>query len=222
MRLHLLGGVVFMGLLAVTAISKAQDKADKAKKDNKVDYAKVAAGGPGVSNVVRDAKGRILSVLVVGRSRISTVLGAAKGKEIAQQRASLQADAEFVKWLGSKVEVHENAQNETTLFLEGSEENDKEALRESGKSVEKTSEQYKRTAQGFVRGMQIVYKDTSGKKKEMTIVKKWRSKTAEAIENIGKKKPTDDKPADKKPATDRPAGKRADKVIRDEKVRIKE
>lgn len=219
MRPQLLGGVVLVGVLALTSVSPAEEKV---AKEEKVDYEKVAAGGPGVSNVVRDRKGRIVSVLIVGRSRISTVLGAAKGKEVAQQRASLMADAEFSKWLGSKVEVHESDKNETTLFLEGSEENDKEALRESGKAVEKTSAEFKRISRSFIRGLQVVYREVSGKKKELTLVKKWRAKTAEAIEKIGKD--GDKKDGARKDGAKKDGGKRKkdDKVIEDEKTTIKE
>src|SRR5258707_1935816 len=123
MRPQFLVGMVLVAFLALAVLANVDARAPK--KEVKVDYSQVAAGGPGVSNVVRDKKGRILSVLIVGRSRISTVLGATKGKEIAARRASLAADAEFVKWLGSKVDVRESDKDETTLFLEGAEDNDK-------------------------------------------------------------------------------------------------
>jgi hypothetical protein len=221
MRQKWLGGLVVLGLVALASLSGG---AAPAPGKDRIDYSQVAAAGPGVSSVVRDDKGRILSVLVVGRSRISTVLGAGKGKEVALQRASLQADSEFVKWLGSKVEVHENAQNETTLFLEGSEANDREALRESGKSVEKTSEQYTRTAQRLVRGLQLVHRELNAGKKELTIVKKWYARNAQAIASIGKNWPVQKKDENKsRPAeAARPARKRADKTLEDEKVTIRE
>jgi hypothetical protein len=216
-----LGGMVVLGLVALASLSRGA--APVLGKD-KVDYSKVAAGGPGVSSVVRDDKGRIHSVLVVGRSRISTVLGAGKGKEVTLQRASLQADSEFVKWLGSKVEVHENAQTETTLFLEGSEENDREALRESGKAVEKITEQYTRTAQRLVRGMQLVHRELNADKKELTIVKKWHARNAQAIASIDKKDAVQKEDQNKTMPAEaaRPARKRADKTLEDEKVTIKE
>jgi hypothetical protein len=122
------------------------------------------------------------------------------------------------------VEVHEHAQNETTLFLEGSEENDGEALRESGKALEKTTEHYTRKAQRLVRGMQLVHRELNAGKKELTIVKKWYARNAEAIANIGKQE--GDKKQEQikeKPAqAARPARKRADKTLEDEKVTIRE
>jgi hypothetical protein len=221
MGLQQLGGMVVLGLVALASLSRG---AAPAPDKDRVDYSQVAAGGPGVSSVVRDEKGRILSVLVVGRSRISTVLGAGKGKEVALQQASLQADSEFVKWLDSKVEVHENAQNETTLFLEGSEENDTEALRESGMAVEKTTEQYTRTAQHLVRGMQLVHRELNAGKKELTIVKKWHARNAEAIASIVKKGLVQREDQNKRRPVEaaRPARKQADKTLEDEKVTIKE
>src|SRR5262249_11545353 len=137
MKTRLLGGLMLLGL--VVLLSFSQGHAQAPQKAARVNYSKVAAGGPGVSNVVCDDKGRIVSALIVGRSRISTVLGASRGKEVALQRASLVADAEFVKWLGSKVSVHESDRSEATLFLQGAESNDADALSESGKSLEKTS-----------------------------------------------------------------------------------
>ena len=56
--------------------------------------------GPGVHNIKKDDKGRVQSLVVVGQSRISTVLGAAKGKEVARKRAAQSANAVFVQWLG--------------------------------------------------------------------------------------------------------------------------
>src|SRR5262249_57301800 len=105
MRRRLSTGIVLVGVLALTSFSTGDDKPAKKAK---FDYEKAAAGGPGVSNVVRDKKGRILSVLIVGRSRLSTVLGAAKGQEVAAQRASLMADARFVQRLRRQRAGHQN------------------------------------------------------------------------------------------------------------------
>jgi hypothetical protein len=213
MRSALLRGFLLWTLLALLPFCPGNAQPpEKPEKSAAVEYEKVAGGGPGVSGVVRDEQGRIRSVLVVGRSRISTVLGAAKGKEVALQRASLAADVEFVKWLGSKVEVHESLSKETTLFLEG-EDNDPGALRESGKAVEKTSAQYKRLSSGFVRGLQTVYRHVDGTRKELTLVKRWSARRALAIEKLGGGQ---DKPAS------RPTRALDDRTIEDEKVTIKE
>src|SRR5262249_10916220 len=172
MKKRLSGGLMLLGL--VVLLSFSQGNAQPPQKAARIDYTRVAAGGPGVSNVVCDDKGRIVSALIVGRSRISTVLGASRGREVALQRASLVADAEFVKWLGSKVTVHESDRSETTLFLQGAEGNDGDALSESGKSLEKTSAGYRRVSQGLVRGLQLVHREVSASRKELTVVKKWQ------------------------------------------------
>jgi hypothetical protein len=212
MRSRLSRGLLLLAVFGLLSFSRSNAQTpQKTEKQAQPEYEKVAAGGPGVSSVLCDEQGRIRSLLVVGRSRISSVLGASKCKEVALQRASLQADVEFIKWLGSKVEVHESASKETTLFLEGSQDNDSTALRESGKAIEKTSAEHKRISAGFVRGLQTVYRHVDGAKKELTLAKKWSASRARAIELI-----------DPSNAKSRPASKPADKRIEDEKVAIKE
>ena len=72
---------------------------------------------------------------------------------MARKKAEQSAKAAFVKWLGEAVVVCENAENETTLFLQGEESKDKDALSEAGKAVEKSSDTYKSVAAGLVRGL---------------------------------------------------------------------
>jgi hypothetical protein len=52
--------------------------------------------GPGIHNIKKDDKGRVQSLILVGQSRISTVLGATKGKEVARKRAEQSAKATFM------------------------------------------------------------------------------------------------------------------------------
>lgn len=199
-----------------------------AKKDTqKVDYSQIAQAGPGVYKIEMDKQGRILSCVVVGSSRISTVLGIAKGKEVARQRAELRAKGEFVKWLKEKVSVHQKSDDETIIFLEGNEENDKEALRESGKSVEKTTATFSTAAEGLARGLQVVHVEISGKEKEYALVLKWKAKTAAAVKEVERDLNSDAKDESKKPETkkdgDRKAAekKKADnKKITDKKITI--
>jgi len=193
--------------VVLCAVVRAEDKKEnKDPKARKVDPAKIAEAGPGVYNIEFDAKGRITSLLVVGTARISTVLGAAKGKEVARTRASLACDAEFVKFLKSEVKAYEKTEDETVIFLEGNEGNDKDAMNESGKSIEKTSVKLERSAQGMIRGMQVAYVETSEKEKTYYLVKRWRAKTSAGAAKLeedlkdGKKKDGDkkSKPEDKK------------------------
>ena len=146
--------------------------------------------GPGVHNIKKDGKGRVQSLVVVGQSRISTVLGAAKGKELARKRAEQSAKAAFVKWLGEAVVVCENAENETTLFLQGEESNDKDALSEAGKAVEKSSDTYKSVAAGLVRGLLNCSTPTSNAEdKEYTVVYGWSLANAKSAKDAATNDP---------------------------------
>ena len=124
-------GFVSVGTLAsANAAEKKKDASPAAKEDAGSTAEEMDAyyqQGPAV-HVKKDGKGRLEKVIVVGRARISTVLGAAKGKEMARKKAAQNAKAEFVKWLGEKVEVREKSENEATLFLTGAEENGKDSL----------------------------------------------------------------------------------------------
>ena len=76
---------------------------------------------------------------------------------MARKRAEQSAKAAFVKWLGEAVVVCENSENETTMFLQGEESKDKNALSEAGKAVEKNSDTYKSVAAGLVRGLTLLH-----------------------------------------------------------------
>ena len=155
--------------------------------------------GPGIHNIKKDNKGRVKSLIVVGQSRISTVLGATKGKEVARKRAEQSAKAAFVQWLGDKVEVHEGQDNETTLFLQGDEGNDKEALSEAGKAVEKNTDTYKSVAGGLVRGLTLLHSNLNAEDKEYSVVYGWSLANAKSAKDTATHDPgIDDKP----PASD--------------------
>jgi hypothetical protein len=201
MKLRLFLTLPPLALCAAAALLPADEKSPTEKQASKADdYSMIAQAGPGVYKIDFDKQGRIQSCIVVGSSRISTALGAAKGKEVARQRAELRAKAELVKWLKEKVSVHQKSEDETIIFLEGNEENDKDALRESGKSVEKTTAKFETTAEGLARGLQVVHVEINGKEKEYSLVLKWKAKTAEAVKDVERNMNT---PAEEK----KPAGK---------------
>ena len=182
-----------------TAVGLAQEKKEGAEPkavSAEEQMESLVKLGPGVppANIKRDSKGRVQSLVVIGQARLSTVLGAAKGKEMARKKARQSANAEFVKWLGEKVEVHESQDNEATLFLQGEEGNDKEALSEAGKAVEKSSDSYKSVAEGLVRGLVVLHSDLNAETKTCTIVCGWSLANAKAAKHtathdpgIGKK-----------------------------------
>jgi hypothetical protein len=114
------------------------------------------------------------------------VLGAAKGKEVARQRAELNAKAALVKWLGEKVAIHQKTEDETILFLEGEEGKgkDKDTIKESGKSIEKTEKTIQSVASSMLRGMKIVHVEISGEEKNYTLVMKWDVKGSNAAKEL--------------------------------------
>jgi hypothetical protein len=172
--------------------------------------------GPGIHNIKKDNKGRVQSLIVVGQSRLSTVLGATKGKELARKRAEQSAKAAFVKWLGEAVVVCESAQNETTLFLQGEEGNNKDALSEAGKAVEKNSDTYKSVAAGLVRGLTLLHSNLNAEDKECSVVYGWSLANAKSAKDTA----THDPGIDAKPAASESAGKKISdqKKIRSQKA----
>ena len=161
---------------------------DKDKKDAEVEKAlsKIVQLGPGVHAIKKDKQGRITSCIIVGQSRISTVLGKTKGLQDARDKARLDGSAQFVKWLKEKVRVHEKSENETILFIEGSEDNDNEALKESGKAVEKNTKKFQSISEGMVRGLQVLHLEVSNKDQTYTLVLGWSADDAKAAEQAEK------------------------------------
>jgi hypothetical protein len=183
MRVFLFAVAAFAAL-SFTGGVRAEDKKD----DDEVGKAlsKIVQLGPGVHAIKKDDKGRIISCIMVGQSRISTVLGATKGLETARERARLAASGEFVKWLKEKVSIHVKTDDQTTLFLEGAEGNDKDALKESGKAVESTSKTMDSITEGLVRGLQVLHVEVSDKDKTYSILLGWDAKTAAATNGVEK------------------------------------
>jgi hypothetical protein len=170
----------------------AQESNDSARSPAEKTMAKIAALGPGVHAIQKDKKGRITSCVVVGQSRISTALGKAKGLEEARKRAALSASAEFVKWLKQDVTIVENTDDETVTLLEGTEEDNQDALKESGKAVEKTDTKIKSISQGLVRGLQVLYVRTEGESKTLTVVEGWKADTSEQVKKVASDSKKDD------------------------------
>ena len=178
-------------LLLGGQVSHAQKEAGEGSSVEE-QMAKIAALGPGVHAIQKDKKGRITSCIVVGQSRISTALGKSKGLEVARKRADLSASAEFVKWLKQDVTVVENTDDETVTLLEGTEEDNKDTLKESGKAVEKTGSKMTSISQGLVRGLQVLDVKTDGESKTITVLKGWKATTAEGVKKVASDSKKDD------------------------------
>ncbi len=177
-----------VALFITAALLPADNPQDK-KDDKEALYARLAGGPSGVckTEMEKDNKGRIGAVLVVGKSRISTVLGKAKGLEIAQQRAVNDAKGKFMQWLKEDVTIRQGQDDETVILLEGMEEDGKDGgKKESGKAIEKNTTKFESVAKGLLRGLQIVYYDQDGKELAYTVVMKWSTKSNEAARQAEK------------------------------------
>ncbi len=210
--------VVALAFAFNTAISSAQEKKQDAEaKAGSVEEQmdNLVKQGPGIHNVKKDSKGRVQSLIVVGQARISTVLGAGKGKEIARKKAEQSAKAAFVKWLGDSVEIRESQDNETTLFLQGEEGNDKEALSEAGKAVEKSGDTYRSVANGLIRGLTVLHADLNAEDKECTVVYGWSLANAKSAKHTA----THDSGIDEKPAAPEPPATSGNNISDKKKLR---
>jgi len=210
----------FACFLALNTAVWAQET-DQKDKSEKIDaspsieeqMAKLVALGPGVHNVKKDKKGRILSCIVVGQSRISTALGKSKGLEVARDKAGLACSAEFVKWLKEDVKIFQSTDDETIILLTGEEGGENESILESAKAVEKSTKKIESVSTGLIRGLLILHKEVDSADKTYTLVKGWKAETADAAKKIDDKSPKDSiKSASKK---------KQDKNIEDEAVTSK-
>ena len=96
-----------MALAGLIGSSQAQQTVPEAT-DSAGKIQQLAELGPGVHKIQKDEAGRMKSCVIVGQARISTVLGNAKGLELARKRANLSANAEFVKWMEGNVKAVES------------------------------------------------------------------------------------------------------------------
>ena len=170
-------------MLGFLSMVRADDKNDESEARA---LNKLVELGPGVHAIKKDDKGRIVSCVIVGQSRVSTTLGKTKGLQVARDRARLEAQAQFVSWLKSKTVLFQKSEEETIIFMEGAQENDKNAMKESGKSVEKTTKNIESTAQGLIRGFQLLHTDTNGEDNTFTAVYGWDVSTAKATKGVEK------------------------------------
>ena len=134
---------------------------------------RLAELGPGVHEVKAE-RGRLKSLKIVGQERISTVLGEAKGLQVAQNRASLKANAVFVDWMKTHVTSIASSNDETIITMLGDGQN----VGEQGKSSETTRQEIATKAEGLVRGLTLVAKDQNPDTKMMTLIFSWSPEKA--------------------------------------------
>jgi hypothetical protein len=145
---------------------------------------KIASLGPGVHEIQKNKNGQIISCVIVGQARISTVLGASKGIQTARQKAELATSGEFVKWLNEKVNVTQSSDEETIILTEGSENNGAELIKESGKSIEKNSVKMQSISGGLVKGLEVLYSEIDADGKTYTIIKGWNLRNSKAVDKV--------------------------------------
>ena len=182
--------------LVISTISYAD--AQESPKDA---VERMAQMGAGVHDVKKDDTGVLQSLKVVGQERISKALGPAKGLMMAQKRASLKANAEFIEWMEKNVASVATRDDQTILILSGDGEN----VSEQGKSEEKTSEQITQVAQGVVKGLKLVGKDQDPKTGLLTLVYSWSPSGAQFANEA--KQANNRAPADLAQPNDREDGK---------------
>ena len=148
----------------------AQDKSPSSEDQIK----QLAELGPGVHKIKKDESGRMQSCVIVGSSRMSTVLGTAKGLETARKRATLSARAEFVRWMKTAVVAVQSMSDESIVYLQGS----GGAVSESGKGTEVTKDNVDTLSAGLVRGMTVIGFNQDPKSEMLTVVYGWSPKFA--------------------------------------------
>jgi hypothetical protein len=174
----------FIGVSPSVGQQKEGKKENKdVKKQNKSKNVELALEkGQGVHVYKRDKQGRIHVCYIVGKARISTIFGEDQGLLDARKAAERDCRTAYMNWIKTSVTVCEKNDNERILFKEGSKDNDKETMRESGKIVDKTTNEFKSTAEGLMRGLEPVYYETKGQ--TYTLVMRWKSQDAKAVKAI--------------------------------------
>jgi hypothetical protein len=133
---------------------------------------RLASLGEGVHEVKTENGKRLKSLKIVGQERISSVLGATKGLQTAQKKATLKANAVFVEWMKNHVSSISSSADETIVTLEG----DGQGVKEQGKSSETIRQEIVTKAEGLVRGLTLIAKDQQAEL--LTLVFSWSPEKA--------------------------------------------
>jgi hypothetical protein len=182
MRFRLLVPIAILAALSLQATLRAADE-----QNDSDEAAKIAALGPGVNaeTVIKDKEGRIVSLLVVGQSRISTVLGKSKGLEVAREKADLDAEARFVQFLNKgTVKMTRSTDDETIELYEGTEGGGEDSLKVASKASERLVVKKESAVQGFVRSLQKVAESINSEDKTLTVIKAWEADTDKSAKKL--------------------------------------
>lgn len=170
-------------------VSQAQETPEQIVK-------RLADLGPGVQEIKAE-NGHLKSLKVVSQETISTVMGAAKGLQIAQKRASLKANAVFLEWMKNNVVTISESNDENIVTIEGNGQN----VTEQGKASETTREAVIQHSAGLVRGLTLVAKDQ--KEDTLTLVYSWSPEKA-ALAKVAQKENESEGSAPETPAPSAP------------------
>ena len=175
---QLLSFAAFFAVLAFGAFAYAQGSAS---------YEEIASNGPGVYRVKTDEEtGELQSLLVVGSAPVSTVLGAARGKDLARRKALLVCDSEFAKWCSTNLEYTEDSEEGAIFSVKGSEDDEGDSLSEEGKSSEEQKRKISAFAKKAISGLQVVYTKMNADDKEFIVVKAFSMKSVKAVKEVNK------------------------------------
>jgi hypothetical protein len=156
--------------------------------------------GNGPPEPKKDDTGSLISLYIVGQAEIPKALGPAKGMMLAQKRASLQAKAEFVKWMESNVTSIETQDDQSIIVKTGDGDN----LSEQGKSEEIDSKKISEVAQGLVKGLKLIAKDQDPNTGLLTLVYSWSPAGAQLANDA---KQANNRPAESPATTTQGKGK---------------
>lgn len=175
-----------VGLLSLgSSVVRAQDSdADKKQPSVEEQLHALVELGPGVYEIQIGDNGQIESFVVVGQARISTVLGKAKGLEVARNKANLDCSAQLVKWLKEEVQIRESSDEETIILLQGEDSGEAGGLTESGKALERTTKRIESISAGLVRSLQLLHKEVDADGKTLTVVKGWQREISESSKEL--------------------------------------
>lgn len=136
--------------------------------------------GPGVQKIKKAPNGAITSLVVIGQSKISTVLGKARGLETARRNAELSARGAFTKWLKTESSIIELSEQEGVILAE----NDGSGLTESGKAVDKNSTKMESVSSGLTRGLQLLHATQDPETEMCTVIFGWKADTAKGTKAV--------------------------------------
>ena len=158
----------------------------------------------GIQSIKKDGKGRIVSVVSIGRAPVTTALTKARAKNQAFKRADAAARAEFMKWLTTAV-VYTRIDDESVAILQkGASQGDAGSgvAGEQAQAEELSQEQIVSVAAGFVKGMVQVGAGIN-EDGEAVVILGWSASTAKQMDSV--RDANTPKPVAKKVKVDTPA-----------------